>query len=235
MQKFSLLFNMSTANNTANKPQVVSGPSEATGTVLTATSQKLTDGQASTTTKAINPSGIKLISGGIELEDGFFEASLKAFTNLFSYHPVALVLAIVGTLYLLSHLSGKNLTHSPFHLMHATITKTHNTTTTNVGKSATAFFMGIAFVLKKYEQFFATMAIFFFPYFCKPSKRNAVISMFLVIYTLLSGISAVSMLTLAYAYFLLSALRSPVHKSILMIIALVSVILGHELITELAK
>lgn len=219
----------------SNTPQVAAGPSEATSTVLTSSSQKATDGQATTTTTAINPTGVKLISGGIELDDGFFTAAVKAFTNLFSYHPIALICALIGTLYFLSHILEKHKTHSPFILMHATINNTHTKAVSNVGKSFSAVFLLLFTFFKKFEFFFASVAIFFFPYFCKSSKRNAIISMILVIYTMLSGISSISVLSLAYCYFLLAALRSPTHKTIIVLVAVVTVILGHEMVTELAK
>lgn len=220
--------------NLTNKPAVAVAPSPATDTLVTQQNQGITDAQATTSTKAVNQSGIKMMTGGVELSMGFFEACYASFNNLLSYQPLALALFLIAFLYYTTHLLTYQTTHSPFVLMHAAVNTTHNKTTSTLGKSFVGFFLMILVFMKKYQDLFALISAFAYPYFCKPSSRNAQIGALLFCFCFLSDVQPAGVLGLSTCFFLMAELRSPQHKSIVVLIAIVSVIIGNGLISKIA-
>lgn len=216
-----------------NKPQVVDGPNVATDTIVSATQQGITDAQATTTTKAVNQSGVKLSTGGVELGMGFFEACYASFNNLLSYQPLALILFLIAFLHYSIGILGVE-GQSPFELMHKQVNTTHGTAKNVAAKSLLAFFLLLLNFMKTYQDVFAVLAAFSYPYFCKPSKRNAFIAATLSVYVLVSGTSNAGILALSTCFFLMAELRSPQHKAIVVIIAIITCIIGQSMMTALA-
>lgn len=211
-----------------NKPQVVNTPSEQTGEILTSSQQDSKAPNAQQSNRAFNVAGIRILSGGNVLGTPFLPSVLDAYTNLFSYQYIAAFFMVVSTVYFLGKIH--TVTFDIFDSFHTSVTNTH-ATTEGIHKSITALASFITRQTVNYKTFLATFMAFAGPYLSKPSTRNAYVAMFLTILSLVVTFTPINIILLSHLFFLAVALRDPYHKTFVIIIAIVTVLLSYEVLS----
>lgn len=206
----------------ATKPAIVNDPISATDTIVNGNDQGVTDPRPKRTTKAVNQYGVKVLSGGVTTEDGFFEAIVRAFENFISYHPIAVVLCFIAVMHYVAAIGGITATHGPFHLMAKNTGDTYKNTTSTIGKSVTAAFHGLFNAMDKQNGFFALLCAYLWPYLCKPSTRNGIMLSAMLIYAYLSNLGAYAVLATSFGFFLFAAVRNPEHKAIILVVVVLT-------------
>lgn len=206
----------------ASKPAVVADPISATDAIITGNDQGVTDPRPKHTTKAVNQYGVKVLSGGITADAGFFEAIIQAFENFMSYHPVAVCLCLVAVLHYVAFIGGIANTNGPFGLMTKSTLDTYKSMNTTIGKSITSVFHGLFSAMNSQNDFFALVAAYLWPYLCKPSTRNGILLCIMFAYAYLSNLNAYAILATSFGFFLFAALRNPQHKAIVIVLVLVT-------------
>lgn len=217
------------ASQTAlNKPQVVNTPSEQTGEILTSSQQDSKAPNSQPNTRAFNVAGIRILSGGNVLGTPFLPSVLDSYTNLFSYQYIAAFFMVVSTVYFLGKIHL--VTYDIFDSFHSSVTNTH-ASSTGVHKSVTALASFLTKQTVNYKSFLATFMAFAGPYLAKPSTRNAYVAMFLTILSILVTLTPLNIILLSHLFFLAVTLRDPYHKTFVIIIAIVTVLLSYEVLS----
>lgn len=211
-----------------NKPQVVNAPSEQTGEILTTSQQDSKAPTAQQTNRALNFSGIRILSGGNVLGTPFLPSVLDAYTNLFSYQYIAAFFMVVSTVYFLGKIHTVNF--DIFDSFHSSVSATH-ATSQGVHRSITALASFITRQTINYKTFLATFMAFAGPYLSKPSTRNAYVAMFLTTLSVVITLTPLNIILLSHLFFLAVALRDPYHKTFVIIIAIVTVLLSYEVLS----
>lgn len=216
-----------------NKPQIASSSQTATDTIVNSTQQDVKQAKPTPSVRSLNQYGITVMRGGNVIGSSLLDSIIDAYTNLMSYQPIATVLFVLAIVYYSTLIIDKPKS-SPFLLMHASILTTHTNATGPLIKSLASFSSTITSILKTYDSFVGLICAMGFPYLSKPSTRNAILSTILILYSLLGGLKPLPIIMLSQMFFLLVQLRSPKHKAIIVIIAIVTIIINHEYMADLA-
>lgn len=211
-----------------NKPQVVNTPSEQTGEIITSSQQDSKAPNAQQSNRAFNISGIRILSGGNVLGTPFLPSVLDAYTNLFSYQYIAAFFMVVSTVYFLGKIHA--VTFDIFDSFHSSVTTTH-ANSQGIHKSITALATFISRQTINYKTFLATFMAFSGPYLAKPSTRNAYVAMFLTLLAVIITLTPLNIILLSHLFFLAVTLRDPYHKTFVIIIAVVTVLLSYEVLS----
>lgn len=218
---------------TNGKPQVTTAPSDVTDTVITSNQQDVKTAKPTASTRAVNSYGISVMKGGNVLGTSFVDAVVDAYANILSYQPLATLLLVVSFLYYVTQILNKP-DSSPFHLIHKNVETTYNTTSHTLVQTIA----GVCTIFTKatvdYHSLFAGACAMSFPYFSKPSSRNALISAFLLFTIVIMPFKPIAILALSQLFFLLVQLRAPKHKMIIVVIAIVCVFLSNETVKTLS-
>lgn len=165
--------------------------------------------------KVYNASGVQAVKGGQTIETPILEAVITAYSNL-SNSPV------VGICYLLSvfcAFAEYNTTDGPLEVIKVALEQLVARTDVSVMvKNLAGFLIYILILLIKYKTFFISLALFWLPYFAKPSENNMKISLLMSVWVFLKSKDIFADLLLSQVYFLYTQLRSPKVKFALMII-----------------
>lgn len=216
----------------STKPQISTTPSSATDTIVTENNQSITDPRPKRTTKAVNQYGVKILSGGVTADAGFFEAVVQIIENFLSYHPVAVAICAIVVLHYVAAIGGVVATHGPFVLMTNATAKTHKQLTSTVGKGITAAFHGIFKTMSGQANFYALVGAYLWPYLCKPSARNGVALTILFLYAYLSGLGPACVLASSFCFFLITALRNPQHKAFVLLIMIFTCLISMDTLVK---
>lgn len=218
----------------SNKPQVVTTPENVTDTVVSTTNQDVKNARPTPSARAVNAYGVTVLRGGNVLGSSLLDSVIDAYTNVLSYQPVALVLLLISLLYYISKILQQE-TINPFLMINNSVSTAHSEETNPGFKALVSFFKVLARLLVSYEKYFALLFSMSFPYLTKPSSRNAITAFLLFIYCVLSKASYISILFLSQLFFLLVQLRSPKHKAIIILIAVLGIIFGNETLTVMSQ
>ncbi|UPT53752.1 MAG: hypothetical protein 3 [Bactrocera dorsalis negev-like virus isolate Bz] len=209
----------------SEKPQITTTSEKLTDTIVNSTNQQVKDAAPTAAVSSVNAYGIRTMRGGTVLGTGFLESCLNAYTNLFSYNPLALILIVVSTYYYLGLIIGVS-DADPFTIMVSGAVNKHATMTTTAGKALLAAASGFFAFLNSYKNFFAMAFGFTAVYLGKPSTRNAVFSSVLILIMLIFDFQALAILSTIHLFFLYTQTRDPKHKAIIVFVALVVVFIG---------
>lgn len=215
-----------------NKPQLSSTTEQATDTIVNSTQQGVKDAKPTPSVKSLNQYGITVMRGGNVIGSSLIDSVIDAYTNLLSYQPIATMLFVLAIIYYAIMILEKP-NSNPFHLIHNSVVATHTNATSPILKSIASFTSGLTAIMKNYDSFVALICAMLFPYLSKPSTRNAILSTILTLYSLLGRLGPLPIIMLSQMFFLLVQLRSPKHKAIIVVIAVVTIIINHEYMAEL--
>ncbi|UPT53718.1 MAG: hypothetical protein 3 [Bactrocera dorsalis negev-like virus isolate Bk] len=209
----------------SEKPQITTTNEKLTDTIVNSTNQSVKDAAPTAAVSSVNAYGIRTMRGGTVLGTGLLESCVNAYTNLFSYNPMALVLFIISTYYYLGQIIGVT-NADPFTLMVSGAVNKHANTTTTAGKALLAAASGFFAFLNSYKNFFAMAFGFVAVYLAKPSTRNAIFSGILVLIMLIFNFLPIAILSTIHLFFLYTQTRDPKHKALIVFVALVAVFIG---------
>ncbi|ASA47362.1 hypothetical protein [Aedes camptorhynchus negev-like virus] len=211
----------------STKPQVTETSEVQSGTIIASTQSDVKSSSPQSTTKAVNPFGIKILSGGSVLDSSFIQSVVDAYCNLFSYHPISLFCMVLSLVYFFHKIIKIDEKQDIFSTFHANIGKAHNNSSSIFFKGFTTLLAIPASLLVNNKLTAATILAFAGPWFAKPSSRNAIIATILISYSLVVTHEPVSIMILSQAFFLLVELRNPLHKLLVTLFALIVIIIGH--------
>lgn len=218
----------------SSKPQISTTDESLTDTVVTTNSSDIKSAKPQQTTKAINAYGIQVLKGGNVVGSSFLDSIINAYTNLFSYQPIAVICMLFSVFYYVSILT-EAVNKDPFTIVHKnTLALSKDVKTGLVAKSALVPLTKIFEVLKNNKEQAALFCSSIFPYLTKPSGKNAIIASFMFIVAVIGSIPTFEILLLSQLFFLFVQLRDPVHKSFVFVVAVLTCVVGHEFISGVA-
>lgn len=220
--------------STSNKPQIANTSEAVTDSIINSNQQDVKSAKPVGTTRAVNSYGISIMKGGNVLGTSFVEAVMDAYTNVISYQPIATILMLIAVFYYVSHMLDKA-DSSPFKLIHRNVISTNNSTKNSMVKAFSGMISIFTATTVDYQPFFAAACALGFPYFSKPSSRNAIISGILMLTVTLMDYKPVAILALSQLYFLMVQLRSPRHKTIVFLIAVICIFISQETVATLSR
>ncbi|UOI84719.1 structural protein 1 [Ceratitis capitata negev-like virus 2] len=209
----------------SEKPQISQTSEKLTDTVVNSTNQQIKNAAPTATVSSINAYGIKTMRGGTVLGTGFLESALNAYTNLFSYNPIALILFVVVSYYYIGLIVGVT-NADPFTLMLSGVVTKQTQMTNAPGKALLAAASGFFNFIDNYKSFFAIAFGFTAVYLAKPSTRNAIFSGILTLTCVIFHFDSLMILATIHLFFLYTQLRDPKHKTIIILIAVIAIFIG---------
>ena len=217
-----------------SQPQVFNSRSDLTDTIVNRNDQQVTSARPVPSTRAVNAYGISVLKGGNILGTPFFQSVCDAYSNAFSYQPLATLLLLVSLFYFLSRLSDLPYL-SPFVSAQTALVLSASDATIPIAVRSISYFAHIIVsFLVSYEYLFATAFAFFFPYFSKPSNRNLTVAAGFTLLAVLLSYKPISIIALSQLFFLYVQLRNPTHKAFILGLAVITVIVGHEFMAKLS-
>lgn len=218
----------------SNTPQFANSPEGLTDTVVTTNQQDVDNAKPTRTTRAVNAYGISVLKGGNVLGSSFVNSVIDAYTNVLSYQPISTCLLILSFVFFYATIHHDN-TMNPFFIMRESLYQTiNNKNTSNFVSSMSSFCATILKTILPYDFEFATFCSFFFVYLAKPSSRNLLFSSILTVSVLVFKFNALSILFLSQLFFLYTQVRSPKHKALIVLFAVVTIIIGHKYLMQLS-
>lgn len=216
----------------SSKPQISTADEVLTDTVVTVNSSDVKSAKPQQTTKAINAYGIQVLKGGNVIGSSFIDSVINAYTNLFSYQPIAVLCMLLSLFYYLS-LLNKKADKDPFSIIHNnTLSLSTHADTGALAKCILVPLEKIFLLLKNNKAQSGLFLACIFPYLTKPSSKNAIISSIVFVIAIVAKLPTFEVLLLSQLFFLFVQLRDPVHKTFIAIVAVLTCIVGHEFITN---
>lgn len=161
--------------------------------------------------------GIQAIKGSQRIDEGFLEGVRASYTNVISYHPIALFLFAVGLFVFIAEEGGHD---GPLEMAVAALTKYleeahHPTWARNIA----AVCLALVRFLITWKIAVASVCLILFPVMSKPSTKNWIIALFLFIYSIYSrDLTTGDVFVLSQLHFLFANLRNPAHSAIIFIV-----------------
>lgn len=221
-------------NYEMSTPAFVDSAEKLSDTVTTKSTTDVKSASPRTETSSVNAYGISVLKGGSTLGSSFVDAVKDAYTNYVSYNYFGTILLLISTLYYASIVSGAGDRGNPFSVSHAVLKKTASEhSDTFVSSSAHLFSLLFGFASDRAE-IVAPAFLFFAVYLGKPSSRNAILSSVLFFFCLLTKAPALQVILISQEFFLLTQLRDPQHKFMLVIAGVITV-LGKEYLVAVSQ
>nr|WQM60662.1 MAG: ORF3 protein [Riboviria sp.] len=207
------------------KPATSSNTGVVTDTLVTSNDQSVKGVRPQQTVRAVNAYGISAIRGGSELGAGFFQSICDAYSNVVSYQYVSAFFMFLTLIYFATVLTS---TTDPFTSFHAQCKLTLKNSSSNVHKSLLATATVFSSLAVTYKETIVLFMAVSFPYFAKPSIRNAGLCASLFVYFMLLSHDTLTVLLLSHSLFLFVELRNPLHKFIIAVAAVVFIFVDHK-------
>lgn len=216
------------------KPSFNNSGEGVSDTVVARSSTEVKAAAPRVSTNAVNAYGITVIRGGSVLGSDFITSVFDAYYNFCSYQYIGTALLVISSLFFLHSLANVTGVDDPFTAAEKSLTTTH--TNKNSSAFVKALTMMVLLVLKfplKDKVIAATLIGFSSVYFGKPSYRNGIMAAILSVFCIVTSTPPGETLGLMHMFFLLTQLRNPTHKTIVVLSALVIVLIGHNYLSSM--
>lgn len=157
--------------------------------------------------------GIQTVRGSQRYGAGIIESVIAAYSNL-AYHPVALVMFVIGTFILMAAVVGLP---GPLEVLAARLLIIiQDVKTLPVIRSIAQFFYGLVVYITGYKLILSATLLIWAPYAVKPSSRNMTIAIILTFVVLfIRSFTAVELFTMSQMFYLVTMVRTPTMKFII--------------------
>nr|WQM60667.1 MAG: ORF3 protein [Riboviria sp.] len=215
-----------------SKPATATNSGVVTDTLVTSNDQTVKGVRPQQTVRAVNAYGISAIRGGSELGAGFFQSISDAYCNVVSYQYVAAFFMFLSLVYYVTHFTGVT---DPFTSFKSQCASSHKAANSTMHKSATAFATAAASLAVTYKETIVIFMSVSFPYFAKPSVRNAGLCAALFIYIMVVAHDPLTVLLLSHFLFLFVEMRNPLHKYFVASAAVLFLFIDHKTLVAVAN
>jgi len=174
--------------------------------------------------KIVSSLGIQSVKAGQTVSSGVLESVQASYATL-AYHPVALVLLLIGIfIFVAEYQENEN---GPLEIIAGELIKIRKQATTpGFVKGFLAFLIAITNYIVRYKITVGKLALVWMTYVCKPSGRHAIISIVLSMFALVRDFSYLELILLSQIFFLYASLRNPTYKIALVVLGVAIFVTG---------